>query len=279
MAEGASVGEDAIRLDRIGAIGRVTLEPGLVRAAGWRAWTAAYEQWVTDPNVYGALIKFPRSAMLRSQDATTPLDEVADLYRLIWAIDRFSKPTVALLDGTTSWADFCLVRHGTHKVAGESFVLDLGLPSSGRFDAGATWWLARVSPSVAEPRALLGRRIGPAEALALGLVTHHVTAAAFAAIEQAYADADPIDQVLDGLPPLSSVTPGLHGGANGSFAEVEALIGEARTLSLKQTLERDYAILLACAEGASAGDWPGALKRAEAALALKPPAGVPEALG
>lgn len=278
MAEGAAVKADAIGLDRIGAIGRVTLGPGPASAADWRAWTAAYDQWIADPNVYGALVRYS-GAPLRDVAHATDLDGLADLYRLIWTIDRFSKPTVALLDGEMSWADFCLVRHGTHKVAGEGFRLDLTIPITGVFDAGATWWLSRLPEAIAETPP--GRVIGAGDALALGLLTHHVSSASFDLIERVYADADPIDQVLDGLPQLSK-SPGFREGSESAAAGVgllRILIQDARRGSLKQTLERDYAIAMTRAEGGSADVWQGALARATAALGLKPPAGVPEALG
>ena len=134
MSETA-VGEGgAIRLERIGAIGRVMLGA----SGGTEAWdrsATTYEAWMADANVYGGLIRQAAPGRLQSTrdvqawvgqrerhhgDATA---ELADFYRLIWTIDRFSKPTVALLDGEVSWSDFCLVRHGTHKVVGESFEL------------------------------------------------------------------------------------------------------------------------------------------------------------
>ncbi len=278
MAEAAAVTSNAVRLDRIGAIGRVTLGPGPATAADWRAWTSAYDQWIADPNVYGALVRYA-GAPLRDIAQETALDDLADLYRLIWTIDRFSKPTVALLDGKMSWADFCLVRHGTHKVGGEEFKLDLKVPATGLFDAGATWWLSRLPEAIGETA--LGRVIGASDALALGLLTHHVSSASFDLIERAYADADPIDQVLDGLPQASKSNGPREG--NGTAAAGgglrSSLIRETRSLSLQQTLERDYAIAMARAAGGAADAWRDLLTAAQAALALKPPPGVPEALG
>ncbi len=106
----------------------------------WRRSAATYEQWVADPNVYGGLIRQAGPGLLSTiRDARAWVDrfnrrhaeasaELADFYRLVWTIDRFSKPTVALLDGEVSWSDFCLVRHGTHKVVGSSFQLSFAAP-------------------------------------------------------------------------------------------------------------------------------------------------------
>ena len=49
----------ALRLERVGAIGRVTLDAsgGPAGPEDWRRWAETYEQWVADPNVYGGLIR------------------------------------------------------------------------------------------------------------------------------------------------------------------------------------------------------------------------------
>lgn len=297
MAEEAKVQGGAIRLERVGAIGRAMLDPsgGPGTPEDWRRWAAAYEQWVADPNVYGGLIRQAGPGLFATiRDAKAWVGrynqryagttaELADFYRLIWAIDRFSKPTVALLDGEVSWSDFCLVRHGTHKVVGEAFQLSFAAPDGWFTDAGASWWLARLPDGLGEFLALTGVTIGGADAMALGLATHRIAASSFEGIERAYADADPIDQVLDGLPMLeggseiariraivsealgasdyASITAklavaegDLAGGLGGRLASghrvahpnlILSLIREARGQTLQQSLERDYAIALA----------------------------------
>lgn len=330
-------GEGAIRLERVGAIGRVTLDPsgGPAGAGDWRRFAASYEQWVADPNVYGGLIRQGGGLFSKARDTQAWVDqfnrrhaeaaaELADFYRLIWTIDRFSKPTVALLDGEVSWSDFCLVRHGTHKVVGGSFQLNFAAPDGWFTDAGASWWLARLPDHLGEFLALTGVAIDGADALALGLVTHRVAASSFNAIERAYADADPIDQVLDGQPELrgggeiarvQAVVAAAFGASDyaaiasklaGSEADLAGILGgrlasghrvanpdlmlslirEARSLTLQQTLERDFAIALALSDreprpftGMTAGAYESLRVRAAAELALKPPPGVPEALG
>jgi enoyl-CoA hydratase len=316
----------AVRLERIGAIGRVTLDPagGPGTVGDWRHWVAACDRWIDDPNVYGALIRRAGQGALRALQNAETLPDLADFYRLIWTIDRFSKPTVALIDGKMSWADFCLVRHGTHKVVGDSFELDFGVGGSSFTDAGATWWLARLPGNIGEFLALTGVEIDGADALALGLATHRISTASFELIEGAYAEADPIDQVLDGLPPLTGggSVERIAGPAAAAFGErdyesivstlaametdlagviggrlasghrvakpdlVLSLVREARGLTLKQTLERDFALALAVSgDGQTpfADMKPGGYElyrlRAAKELALRPPPAVPEALG
>ena len=302
MAEATAAGageEGAVWLERVGAVGRVMVETSgrPAGASDWRRWAEAYELWVADPNVYGGLIRQgDRGLSSRLRDAAAwagrfnrhdagATAELADFYRLIWTVDRFSKPTVSLLDGEVSWSDFCLARVGTHKVVGETFQLSLAAPEGWFLDAGATWWLSRLPDHLGELLALTGVTIDGADALALGLATHRILASSFAAIERAYAEADPIDQVLDGLPQLTGggeITripgsvlaafgearsdaiisrlariddpmAGVVGGrmAYGHHASVPdrilALIREARELTLQQSLERDYAIALALA--------------------------------
>lgn len=338
MSQTALAADGAIEIERVGAIGRVLLDAsrGPAGVAYWRRWAAIYEQWVADPNVYGGLIRQVAPGLggsLRDVEAWAgrrarhdagALAELADFYRLVWAIDRFSKPTVALLDGYVSWSDFCLVRHGTHKVVGESFHLSFDAPAGWFTDSGATWWLARLPDNLGELLALTGVTIDGADALAIGLATHRIASASFDDIERAYANADPIDQVLDGLPQLTGVGDIEHirgvvsaafgaadyatitsrlASAEGDLAGVLggrlvsghraanpdlilSLIREALGLTLQQTLERDFAIALALAgkehkpfASLEPGQQDPHRARAMAELALKPPPGVPEALG
>ncbi len=309
MPEEAKVQGGAIQLDRVGAIGRAMLDPsgGPGGPEDWRRWAATYEQWVADPNVYGGMIRQAGPGLFatirdakawvgrfnqRYADATA---ELADFYRLIWTIDRFSKPTVALLDGEVSWSDFCLVRHGTHKVVGSSFRLSFAAPDGWFTDAGATWWLARLPDGLGERLALSGTTIGGGDALALGIVTHCIAASSFEDIERAYADADPIDQVLDSLPQWTGPTSiealqtrmsSLSCEAASNSGLVRGLLAEAGNLTLPQTLERDYAIALALSAreprpitGMKPETYDSFQVRAKTELALKPPPAVPEALG
>lgn len=287
MAEAGNATTGVIRLDRVGAVGRVI--PGAVSGTGnaqaWRSWMAACEQWVGDPNVYGCLTRWVGSGPVRDPETEAGLEETADLYRLIWTIDRFSKPNVALIDSPIGWADFCLVRHGTHKVVGERFRLSFATAAGHLLDAGASWWLARIPGGHGIDLARNGAVMDGADALALGLATHRVAAASFAAIEAAYAEAEPIDQVLDGLPvlegggTLANPVKSGHSPDDGRLRIVADLASGARGLSLKATLERDFAIATALAEGRDWTTWPACLDRAATLLALKPPPGVPEALG
>ncbi|MEZ5924064.1 MAG: enoyl-CoA hydratase/isomerase family protein [Hyphomicrobiaceae bacterium] len=301
-------GQGCIVCERIGAIGRVTVDPasGLAETSDWLRWREAYDRWIADPNVYGGLIRMGPSAgstglrdieawlgrLRKSPDAAIP--ELAEFYRLIWTIDRFSKPTVAMLDGEVNWLDFCLVRHGTHKVVGEDFRLNLACMASWFPDAGATWWLSRLPGSEGQPIAAHSLIIDGVEALRLGLATHRIARDLFDGIERAYAEADPIDQVLDGLAVAASGSVSSRMSAAGAQAAVSPavdgmvalLFAEARESTLRETLERDFAVALAMAgqrepfpTGLAADRYRALLSRAKSELALKPPPAVPEALG
>lgn len=288
MAEAGTVTSGVIRWERAGAIGRIVLGIGSIPATeqDWQSWSAALDQWAADPNVYGALVRSSRSGPLRDFAGVESLDQLADLYRLIWTIDRFSKPNVALLNGEMTWADYSLVRHGTHKVVGEHFRMSLATAGGRLPDAGASWWLARLPGELGIELVRSGAVLDGADALALGLATHRISASRFDAIEAAFADAEPIDQVLDGLPMLEG------GGTlaaqreeapsareSPSRRDLDVLIAKSTTPSLRETLERDFAIALVGGEGQAWTTWSASLDRAAAKLNLRPPAGVPEALG
>ena len=95
-------------------------------------------------------------------------------------------------------------------------------------DDGLIHAFSRMPGGIGAYLALTGRRIGRADALALGLVTHCAPAEAFAGIEARLALAEPVDRVLDGLhqDPGSGQLAGLAGviGRCFSGATVAAII-------------------------------------------------------
>jgi enoyl-CoA hydratase len=89
--------------------------------------------------------------------------------------------------------------YGTHRVAGERYRFAMPETGIGLFpDDGVCWAFARMPDWIGMYLALTGRSVGRADALRLGLVTHCIAAARFDDIRAAIADAQPVDQVLDG---------------------------------------------------------------------------------
>jgi enoyl-CoA hydratase len=64
-------------------------------------------------------------------------------------------------------------------------------------DVGTAWTLSRLPDQIGMYLGLTGRSIGPADAFALGLLTHYIPAARYEEIKAALADTWPVDTILD----------------------------------------------------------------------------------
>ena len=121
-----------------------------------------------------------------------------DEYALNWLHECFSKPTISLIDGPVMGSGVGISLFGTHRVAGEKYRFAMPETAIGLFpDVGAAWPLSRMPDSIGMYLGLTGRSIGPADAYALGLLTHCIPAARFEEIKAALADTWPVDTVLD----------------------------------------------------------------------------------
>jgi enoyl-CoA hydratase len=145
-------------------------------------------------------------ARLVQTDPQSAIARHAAECQAIWVLDRFPKPSIALLDGRLSGAAIGLVRRGTHQVAGNKFSLDLPETAIGLVPGGgAATWLRPLDYCFGRYLALTGHSLSSAEAHSLGLVSHIVPTALFPNVIKRLAAADPVDQVLDSLaiPPLA----------------------------------------------------------------------------
>jgi enoyl-CoA hydratase len=171
---------------------------------------AALPRWVRAPEVYALIIA---SSSERAFCAGGDVREMAELgrtrmaearraladeYTLNWSLDRFTKPTIALIDGIVMGGGVGLSLYATHRVAGERYRFAMPETGIGFFpDDGVSSVLARLPDEIGMYLALTGRSIGLADAYHLGLATHCIPAAQFGEIRAAIADADPVDPILD----------------------------------------------------------------------------------
>jgi enoyl-CoA hydratase/carnithine racemase len=122
----------------------------------------------------------------------------AEEYRLNWALECFSRPSVSLIDGVVMGSGVGLTAFNTHRVAGEKYRFAMPETSIGLFpDVGVSHILAGLPNEIGVYLGLTGRRLGRADAYALGLATHCIPASRFSEIKEALAEAWPIDGVLD----------------------------------------------------------------------------------
>ncbi len=122
-------------------------------------------------------------------------------YRLNTLVFRFPKSYVSLIDGVVMGGGVGISFHGSHRVMSERALFAMPETGIGLFpDVGATYFLPRCPGRMGLYMGLTGARIGVADALYLGLATHHVPSAWFAELDAAMGSAGAdIDGVLGGF--------------------------------------------------------------------------------
>src|SRR5689334_5375938 len=120
-----------------------------------------------------------------------------DEYPLNLAIKNYRKPYVALIDGIAMGGGVGVSVHGSHRVAGDRFSFAMPEVGIGFFpDVGATWFLPRMPGEFGALCALTGERLGPADAVAMGIATHRVSSARFGEVLDALSSTVSVDAVL-----------------------------------------------------------------------------------
>ncbi len=208
-----------------GAAGTVQL-PGTARrldAGALAALAQAYARWQANPNVYCAVMNITDAPGAVIPSSAPKGAEAIAHHQLVWQVDRFSKPAVALVDATHGGAAAALALAGTHKIAGDTYALVIDDLHQGWIpDLGLTAALGRLPGHLGAYFALSGRPLGRAAAWRWGLVTHCIATPHFAAIAAELAQADCVDPVLDDR----HVAPG-SSAETGDFATHEGLIERA----------------------------------------------------
>jgi enoyl-CoA hydratase len=120
-----------------------------------------------------------------------------DEYRLDALIKHYRKPYVAVIDGVAMGGGAGISIHGSHRVAGDRFEFAMPEVGIGFFpDVGASWFLARLPAETGTFLALTGERLGAADAVSLGLVTHRVGTARLPELISALCGSVSVDALL-----------------------------------------------------------------------------------
>jgi enoyl-CoA hydratase len=99
-------------------------------------------------------------------------------YRMNHRLFTYSKPTISIMDGITMGGGVGVALPCRYRVATENTRFAMPETGIGLFpDVGGSWYLPRLPGKVGMFLALTGARLDGAECLAVGLVTHYVTAA------------------------------------------------------------------------------------------------------
>ena len=217
--------EADVILARTGVAGHITLNrPKALNALTHgivRDMTAALTAWADDPAVTRILIKGAGERAFcaggdirvvhdlgRAGKVDEALPFFRDEYIMNRMIKRYAKPYVSLLDGIVMGGGVGVSVHGTHRVAGDRYSFAMPEVGIGFFpDVGGTYALPRLPFNAGMYLALTGQRIGRADALALGLVTHAVASADLAAVEAELVAGADIDATLAKYEAVTEIAP------------------------------------------------------------------------
>lgn len=257
-AQNADAPAEQIRIVTRGAAATVTLDrPRALNAitVGMRAQLVdALPGFARDPMIYCVVMRsehpraFSAGGDVRELTAWSKTDAerarraFADEYRLNWALDCFTKPTVSLIDGIVMGSGVGMTLYGTHRVAGEGYRFAMPETAIGLFpDVGVAYTFARMPDAIGLYLGLTGRQIGRGDAFHLGLATHCIAAAEFPAIEEALSRAEPVDQVLDArhVDPSPGETLARREVIRRCFS-ADSVSGIMQRLEAEQGAERDW---------------------------------------
>ncbi|MBV1696620.1 MAG: enoyl-CoA hydratase/isomerase family protein [Hyphomicrobiales bacterium] len=202
--------------ERRGALGRIVLDRpahrNAIDAGMRRAISEALTRWARDAEIYAIAFSSANPRVfcaggdvrvmsdLAARDPAAAQAEFAEELLLVWQIECFPKPIVALIDGAVLGTGVGMTLYGTHRVAGRGYRLAMPEAAIGFHpDVGVTRALARAPGGIGRLAGLSGRFLSRGEAWRAGLATHCIDADRFAHIEERLADADPVDPLLDGL--------------------------------------------------------------------------------
>jgi enoyl-CoA hydratase len=302
----SGVTDEEVLIESRGSLAILTLNRtralNAINAAMRRKFAAAYPRYAREAQIYAVVIQsacdkaFSAGGDVRElvrlgrEDRSLARQVFAEEYALNWLHECFSKPTISLIDGPVMGSGVGITAYGTHRVAGERYRFAMPETAIGLFpDVGAAHLLARMPDEIGLYLGLTGRTIGPADAFALGLLTHCIPAHRFEEIKLGLIDTWPVDTLLDErhvdpgpreLAPyipviarcfsapsveeiigrLDAVTGSEHGWAQGVVADLRARcplslkvthrhIRDARARDLRQTLQVDYRLACRCLDG------------------------------
>jgi enoyl-CoA hydratase len=214
-----------VSIETRAALGLIILpsEARRLEANDLAAVAAGYTRWQSNPDVYCAVVRISGTEPAPGATvADAPVAGVAASHHLVWQVDRFAKPAVALVNAPHGGIGLGLTAFGTHRVAGEDYAVTVDALRYGELPGlGQTVALARLPGHLGAFHALTGLPIDRVTAYRCGLASHLIAARHFPAIEAALSRADCVDPLLDDLHDAAAAR-----GAVGPLAPYEGVIDQ-----------------------------------------------------
>jgi enoyl-CoA hydratase len=122
-----------------------------------------------------------------------------DEYRLNALIRRYPKPYIAFIDGIVMGGGVGISVHGSHRIVSEHVAFAMPETAIGLVpDVGASYLLPRMPGEIGLYLGLTGAKLGPADAMAVGVGTHHLLRADLDSLEEALAgESGSVDGIID----------------------------------------------------------------------------------
>lgn len=159
--------------------------------------TELYESWEKDSRVGFVVIKGNGRSFCAGGDVVTlyrllneeRVEECKDCFRtfysLMYRLNTYLKPHVAIMNGITMGGGAGLSVHGSFRIATEKTVFSIPEVLIGSHpDAGASYYLSRLHGHLGEYLGLTGGRLSGEEMLACGFATHYIPSARLPLIEE-----------------------------------------------------------------------------------------------
>ncbi|GAA6212375.1 enoyl-CoA hydratase/isomerase family protein [Hyphomicrobiales bacterium 4NK60-0047b] len=207
---------EELACEKQGRLGLVTINAPKLRnainVAMRQKLIGAYKEWVEDPDIYTIIIQsedahfFSSGANIKEvfeeaqKSKSAALDCFKNEYETIWAIECYTKPVVALINGIVMGGGVGISQYGTHIVAGENYSWSMPEVKIGLFpDIAATQILANMPGAIGTYLGLTGTAVNRYDAVYLGLIEFCIDADKFETIKGAIRDAKPVDRLLDDM--------------------------------------------------------------------------------
>nr|WP_319516819.1 enoyl-CoA hydratase/isomerase family protein [uncultured Cohaesibacter sp.] len=219
---------DDILFEKRGCVGLVTLNrPKALNALTIdmiNALSEQLKQWESDEGVKAVVLTsaseraFSAGADIRfiyQNRANPPYDFFRVEYLMNCSMFRYPKPYISLVDGIVMGGGVGLSFHGRYIAAGSKTLFAMPETGIGFFpDVGGAYFLPRMPRNVGIYCGMTGARLGQADCLKFGLVTHAVEPDQFASI---------LEEISNGADPEVTLT-NHAGDAQGQGLEEEKLV-------------------------------------------------------